>query len=200
MCNTDELELLPVLLELIESGFHDDLIARLIQNDDLVADELSCWLLSQLEASSTSDLPPHAASRGMMLKISEIKFVAALLLERCSAVGNVPNSLIYLIVILLVGQKPTFREDFRFRRFAIDVFAAVKRLMENGEDVTARSVAKRLGVAPSSITRNREKLREYWHAEANEHGEHWLFSLHRQYYSDPKEIEFLGSEPMPFPF
>ena len=189
-CATDCAELVPKLQELGQS-FPSTFINRLNAKDATVHDDMSRWLLSYIAYLETEGKPPAGIRNGHLYSDSDVNFLVTLILERAVYAGEIPNSLIYLIGIRLVGLGANFRSDFQFRRFAMDVFSAVKDLMASSETVSARAVAKKMGIAVTSITRNRERLRRYWEMESDQSGQYWLFS--------PPFTEAEG-EPVKFPF
>lgn len=199
LCDTDEFELNPKLMKLAETGFPDTFMERLVRRDENVFDELSIWLLSQIDTTRTKQLPSHAIGRGAAPKPSDIRFLAALMLERAVKVGNIPNSLMYLVLVLLVGENPEFRADFSFRRFADSVFCEVARMTLEDKPVSARAVAKRLGVSATTITRQTDRLREHWDNEVGD-GKNWAGLALQAYDSNNPELIKRLSKPLKFPF
>lgn len=170
------MEVAPVLVGLSERGFPSEMLARLINSDETVIDPLALWLLGYLEEQSNREPSPHAVSNGELLKPADINFLTTFLLEFSTrSRQSPPCSLIYLVGNLLVGEKASHRAELRFRRFAFDVFSVAGARRAADEPVTARSVARALNCAPTTITRNRDKLKEYWDFETEGEGAPWVY-------------------------
>lgn len=176
ICSGDFMELKPKLSELTDAGFPDQYLNRLLSDDTTIYDDLSCHLLE--DAANRRNNPPeaHAASLGKVYKDADINFLVALMLEKCARTNTIPNSLVYLAGLRLVGENSNHRADFLFHRFAATVFGAVKECFKKGQKVTLRTVSKMVGVEHTSISRQLERLKKHWELLSNRSGEYWLFA------------------------
>ena len=197
ICLGSREELIPKLADLVEEGFPKPLLDRLGKVDRTVHDELALFLLRNELCCKESPQGPHAASLGKTFKRADINFLVALMIEQCGEHGRPPNSLLYLNSLRLLGENNKHRQDFRFHRLAMTVFAAFKECLRIGSATTLRSLAKMVGVEHTSLARHRDRLKEHWDVLSDETGEYWLFAAERS--EEGPLPEYLKAGPVQFP-
>lgn len=197
ICLGSREELLPKLAELVEAGFPKPLLDRLGQGDPTVHDELALFLLRNELHRKKTPLGPHAASRGKTFKRADINFLVALMIEQCGIHGSLPNSLVYLNSLRLLGENNIHRRDYRFHRFAMTIFASFRECLKAGTKATLRSLAEMVGAEHTSLARHRDLLKKHWDVLSDETGEYWLFADERS--EEGPLPEYLKAGPIQFP-
>lgn len=148
--------MLPLDGELKKYKIDPHVVAKVLDGNDLMVDELCMQIMESIEARKVleNDGRKHVQSRKEAIPDSLVDFLIVFALEACEQHGLVaPPSLVILVRERLGGANPARYEGYLVSQRRHGAILLAIEDIKNGGKVSIRKVAKIMGVQPSTVKR-----------------------------------------------
>jgi hypothetical protein len=142
--------------ELRKYSINPRVVAKVLDGDDQMIDELCLQVMESLESRRSLELEgrKHVQARKEAIPDSLVDFLIVFAMEACEQhTLAIPPSLVILVRERLGGSNPARYEDFLVSQKRQGAIQLAINDIEKGGKVSIRRVAKILGVQPSTVKR-----------------------------------------------